>query len=134
MRRQAREMALQILFQTEFAPQITVQQLLSLYDQTFPSEAVRFCEQLVQGVMSHKQDIDAKIQASSIHWKIERMSSVDRNILRIAAYEICYADEKIKENILINEAIEIAKKFGNTESSGFINGVLDQIARSAQSQ
>lgn len=129
MRRQSRELAVQILFQTEFAPQISVHQLVGLYDKSFPGDVTTFAETLVTGTLSHKEDIDGKIQSCSSHWKVDRMSSVDRNILRLAVFELCFASEKIKENILINEAIEIAKKFGNTESAGFVNGILDQVAR-----
>jgi N utilization substance protein B len=83
----------------------------------------------VQGVQSHKEKIDQILQSSSNHWKIDRMSTVDRNILRIATFEMHFASEPVKPSITINEAIEISKKYGTSESSSFVNGLLDQVAK-----
>lgn len=129
MRRQSRELALQVLFQIEFAPQISNADLMDVLGATMEPEAVKFAEGLIQGVQSQKTAIDAKIQAASAHWKLERMATIDRNILRIAVYEMCFAPNPLKENIAINEAVEIAKKFGTTESASFVNGLLDQVAK-----
>lgn len=128
-RRQARELALQILFQTEFAPQISYQTFLDVFEKTIESEVTSYADLLVKGVQNNKEAIDAKIQASSAHWKVERMATIDRNILRIAVYEMKFAADPIKENIAINEAVEIAKKFGTTESASFVNGLLDQVSK-----
>src|SRR5438132_111872 len=87
----------------------------------------RFADELVRGVQSEKPQIDALIQTSSTHWKLDRMARVDRNILRLAVYEILRrADVPIR--VTLNEAIELGKKFGSEESSAFVNGVLDRIA------
>ncbi|MNJ98422.1 hypothetical protein D3C87_161880 [compost metagenome] len=128
-RRQARELALQILFQTEFAPQISYQALLDVFEQGVDPEVINYTDLLVTGVNGNKAAIDSKIQASSAHWKVERMATIDRNILRIAVYEMKFAQETIKENIAINEAVEIAKKFGTTDSGSFVNGLLDQVSK-----
>ncbi|MGZ3774011.1 MAG: transcription antitermination factor NusB [Pseudobdellovibrionaceae bacterium] len=128
-RRQARELALQILFQTEFAPQISYQNFLDIFEQSVDSEVIDYADLLVKGVQKNKEGIDAKIQASSAHWKVERMATIDRNILRIAVYEMKFASDLIKENIAINEAVEIAKKYGTTESGSFVNGLLDQVSK-----
>ncbi|MEN0058148.1 MAG: transcription antitermination factor NusB [Bdellovibrio sp.] len=128
-RRQARELALQILFQTEFAPQISSQTLLEVFEQSLDNEVIEYADSLVQGVNANKTTIDAKIQSSSAHWKVERMATIDRNILRIAVYEMKVAESPIKENIVINEAVEIAKKYGTTESASFVNGLLDQVSK-----
>jgi N utilization substance protein B len=128
-RRQARELALQILFQTEFAPQISPKTLLDVFEQSVEDETISYADVLVKGVQAKKSDIDSKIQASSAHWKVERMATIDRNILRIAVYEMKFASEPIKENIAINEAVEIAKKYGTTESASFVNGLLDQVSK-----
>lgn len=128
-RRQARELALQILFQTEFAPQISYQTFLEVFEQSVDPEILDYADLLVTGVQEHKAAIDAKIQASSAHWKVERMATIDRNILRIAVYEMRFAADRIKENIAINEAVEIAKKFGTTDSASFVNGLLDQVGK-----
>lgn len=128
-RRQARELALQILFQTEFAPQISYQTFLDVFEQSVDPEVIDYADELVTGVQKNKESIDAKLQASSAHWKVERMATIDRNILRIAVYEMKFAADPIKENIAINEAVEIAKKFGTTESASFVNGLLDQVGK-----
>jgi N utilization substance protein B len=128
-RRQSRELALQILFQTEFAPQIGIQTFLSVFEQSFDAEVIAYADQLVVGVTTNKADIDSKMQASSAHWKIDRMATIDRNILRIAIYEMKFAKETIKENIAINEAVEIAKKYGSSDSPSFVNGLLDQVSK-----
>lgn len=128
-RRQARELALQILFQTEFAPQISYQTFLEVFEQSVEPEVTEYAQLLVSGVQRNKEAIDSKLQASSAHWKVERMATIDRNILRIAVYEMKFATDPIKENIAINEAVEIAKKFGTTESGSFVNGLLDQVGK-----
>lgn len=128
-RRQARELALQLLFQTEFAPQISYQTFLDVFEQSVDPEVTDYADQLIKGVQKNKEAIDSKIQASSAHWKVERMATIDRNILRIAVFEMKFAADPIKENIAINEAVEIAKKYGTTESASFVNGLLDQVSK-----
>ena len=129
MRRQSREIALQILFQIEYAPQITFDQLLALFENKIEASALKYADSIIQGVQKSRSEIDLKIQEASRHWKLERMGGVDRNILRLAVYEMFYADEKIEPKIVINEAIEIAKIYGSQESSAFVNGLLDQVTR-----
>jgi N utilization substance protein B len=128
-RRQARELALQILFQTEFAPQISSRTFLEVFEQSLEGDVISYADLLVNGVQENKAAIDSKIQSSSAHWKVDRMATIDRNILRIAVYEMKFAADPIKENIAINEAVEIAKKFGTTESASFVNGLLDQASK-----
>lgn len=129
MRRQSRELALQVLFQTEFAPQISYHDLMDVIGAASDTETVGYADELIKGVQKNRAEIDAKIQASSNHWKVDRMATIDRNILRVAVYEMRWAPNPLKENIVINEAVEIAKKFGTTESASFVNGLLDQIAK-----
>jgi N utilization substance protein B len=88
-----------------------------------------YADTLVSGIQENKAAIDGKIQASSAHWKLERMATIDRNILRIAVYEMKFATERIKENIAIDEAVEIAKKYGTSDSASFVNGLLDQVGK-----
>ncbi|OYZ21225.1 MAG: transcription antitermination factor NusB [Bdellovibrio sp. 28-41-41] len=128
-RRNARELALQLLFQSEFAPQISVYSFLQLYDNKYGTETIEYAEQIIKGVAEAKTKIDDKISSVSRNWKVDRMALVDRNILRVAIYEMKLGTEKLSEKIVINEAIEIAKKYGNTDSAGFINGILDQVGR-----
>lgn len=129
MRRQAREMALQILFQLEFSPRTPVNDLLELIGGEMPREAVAYADGLVAGVRAQAKEVDAAIQRASSHWKLERMATVDRNLLRLAVYEMKFAPEAVKPSIVINEAVEIAKVFGTTESASFVNGLLDQVAQ-----
>ena len=86
-----------------------------------------FADQLVQGCAQAQDEIDAKIRSVSKHWRLERMSRVDRNIIRLAAYELMHVAE-IPRRVTLNEAVELAKRFGNEESPAFVNGVLDRIA------
>lgn len=128
-RRLARELALQLLFQSEFAPQISVYAFLQLYDNKYGTETIEYAEQIIKGVADSKSKIDDKISSVSRNWKVDRMALVDRNILRVAIFELKVSQERLSEKIIINEAIEIAKKYGNTDSAGFINGILDQVGR-----
>lgn len=129
MRRQSREIALQILFQIEYAPQISYDEMLALFEEKKEETIMKYADEIIRGVQANKADIDQKIQEASRHWKIERMGGVDRNILRLAVFEIFHAHERIEHKIAINEAIEIAKIFGSLESASFVNGLLDQIVR-----
>lgn len=129
MRRQSREIALQILFQKEFAPRISHNDFLAVYESSVEKDVMNYADELISGVINNQTEIDSSIQKISSHWKIDRMSTVDRNVLRIAVYEMKFASNPLKQNIVINEAIEIARKFGTTESASFVNGLLDQIAK-----
>ncbi|MCB0369138.1 MAG: transcription antitermination factor NusB [Bdellovibrionales bacterium] len=128
-RRQARELALQLLFQSEFAPQISVNSFLQVYDNNFSPETIQYAEVIIKAVQAHQSQIDEKISSVSRNWKVDRMAIVDRNILRISIYEMKISTEQLSSKIVINEAIEIAKKYGSSESASFINGILDQISR-----
>jgi N utilization substance protein B len=91
------------------------------------SEGVRlFAEELVAGVMANRSAIDKKIRGQSKNWAISRMAKVDLNILRLALFELMFRED-IPRNVTINEAIEVAKKFGSEESPAFINGMLDEM-------
>lgn len=130
LRRQSRELALQILFQIEFAPQIEYAEFLEVFEQSLPSEAIDYADLLINGVKSNKSAIDQLIQSSSQHWKVERMALVDRNIIRMSIFEMKFMSEPLKPSIAINEAVELAKKYGSTESGAFVNGLLDQVSKS----
>ena len=129
MRRQSREIALQILFQTEFAPQISFDDLISIHGTKVEPTVIGYADQIIKGVLANKESLDKKIQEASRHWKIDRMGGVDRNLLRLALFEIYHAQEMIEPKIAINEAIEVAKTFGSQESPSFVNGILDQVIR-----
>jgi N utilization substance protein B len=102
---------------------------MDVFEESFDGEVTSYAEQLISGVQANKEKIDSKLQSSSAHWKVERMATIDRNILRIAVYEMKFAADPIKENIAINEAVEIAKKYGTSDSASFVNGLLDQVSK-----
>lgn len=99
-------------------------------DEPTPRAAVRFAEELVRGVVAHLSRLDEAIQRESESWRIERMARVDRNVLRLGAYELLYTDTPAK--VIINEAIEVARTFGAEGSAAFVNGILDRVARTAR--
>jgi N utilization substance protein B len=140
MRRRGRVCALQILYQLDLAKELAadtfnpeaVRTAIGRYWQSFDpvdAEDEAFAERLVMGVAREVVAMDAALSAVSHHWKIARMDRVDRNVLRLAAYEMLRCPD-IPRAASINEAIEIAKRFSNNDAAAFINGVLDQLARS----
>ena len=126
-RRRARELAMQALFYMDMR-QNSSDEMLELYCVSFPpaKKVLPFFMELVNGVMNHKTQIDKIIERFSNNWKISRMSCVDRNVMRIAVYEMLFCRD-IPQKVSINEAIDVGKKFGTEESGGFINGILDSI-------
>ncbi len=128
-RHQARERALQILFQYDIHGKGGP--WLDQFWQEYPLEDAtrKFAEQLVDGVLSHRKELDALIGACATNWKVERMPIVDRNILRAGCYELLYLPE-VPAKVTMNEAIELAKSFGDDEASKFVNGVLDKVLSS----
>lgn len=85
-----------------------------------------FLIRLLRGVSAHREEIDRLIEGHSEHWRLERMPPVDRNILRIAAFELLYCEE-VPPRVSVNEAVELAKRFGSEDSPAFVNGILDRI-------
>lgn len=128
-RRKAREFCLQILFQSNFqakAPATVLPQFFREYPND--PQVTEYAKCLSCGVWEHKAEIDRIIEAASDNWKLSRMSEVDLTILRMATYEMRYLDD-VPTEVSLNEAIEIAKKFGSEDSSAFVNGILDKIAK-----
>lgn len=132
MKHQAREIALQILFQTEFTSQISTSDFLALFEDSTPPDALEYADTLVRGIKNLQSKIDEEIQATSAHWSLARMSIVDRNILRLCTYELKHLNPPLKPSIAINEAVELAKKYGSSDSSSFVNGILDSISKSVR--
>ena len=97
------------------------------------AQVQNFAEEIVLGVREHQEEIDQKISDSVRNFKMERLTPVDRNILRVGTYEVCFADY-IPPQAAINEAIEIAKRFGTEDSPKFVNGVLDRILKDTESE
>jgi N utilization substance protein B len=128
-RREAREQALQLLYQLDLA-RSDLDQTLRLFWENEPADpdVVEFATRLVRGVFDAPDRIDGFIADASTNWKVSRMSYVDRNILRLATLEFLEFDD-IPPNVSMNEAIELGKRFGTNETSAFVNGILDRIAR-----
>lgn len=132
-RRKAREIALQALFQLDFNNERDTsaedKALAAAMSEEGYEEipADSFAVKLLKGTDEYIDEIDSLISAASKEWKLERMAAVDRNIVRMAIYEYKFAEEELSKNIVINEAVELAKKFGTDKSGGFINGVLDTV-------
>lgn len=130
-RRKAREAALQALFQLDFNEMERLDALNIVLDESSapPDEVREYAQRLVDGAKAHLTEIDGLISEKSREWKIDRMSGVDRNIARIAVYEMKFGEESLAPNIVINEAVELAKRFGSDESPRFINGVLGALVK-----
>ena len=128
-RRKARESTLQILFQLEFNDS-EVDKAFRLFwkDKKATKDVKDYCRWLVKGVISHRESIDKNIQSVSKHWRLSRMPVVDRNILRMAVFELLN-EEDVEPAIIINEAIEIAKKYSGEQAATFVNGVLDTLSK-----
>jgi N utilization substance protein B len=134
IRRRAREMALQALFYMDMSRTESLDTLELFCDTFRPAKAAQpFFMELVKGVLENRNHIDGEIERFSQNWKVRRMSCVDRNILRVAVFEILYRDD-IPAKVSINEAVDIGKKFGTEESGAFINGILDTIYISGESR
>jgi N utilization substance protein B len=126
-RRQARELAMQALFSMDMQNDLSARMLESFLENFRPPQKARpFFSTLVNGVVEHRLELDAIIERFSKNWKISRMSGVDRNVMRIALYELIYCAD-IPPKVTINEAVDIGKKFGTEESGAFINGIMDSI-------
>ncbi|MBR6021338.1 MAG: transcription antitermination factor NusB [Kiritimatiellae bacterium] len=154
LRHDAREWALQFLFQSEFNQDASLDKAFQLFWQfqdewaaASPSEAAasaadpadtsahaakgrakarRFAEELARGVIAHHKEIDPLIEKYAANWEIDRMGIVDRNVMRIAVYEMLHRDD-IPPVVSINEAVDLAKAFSSVESGKFVNGILDRI-------
>jgi len=130
-RRKSREMALQTLFQLDYNTADKNEALQAvLSENNNPGEKTReYTEYLVTGTQKHLDEIDVIISEVSSEWKIDRMAGIDRNIARMAIYEMNFGSEQLSPNVVINEAIELAKIFGTEESSRFVNGILGALVK-----
>jgi N utilization substance protein B len=130
-RTQARELALQVLYQLEINPSGVDAMLAALWEQNAHagSEVRGFTEALVRGTLDHLEEINAVVEKYADNWQIRRMAVIDRNILRFATFELLFCGD-IPVKVSINEAVNIAKKFSQEDSGKFVNGILDKIAHS----
>jgi len=153
-RRQGREWALQMLFQTDLNPGMDIDMVIpkfwrqqwtcqmeeaenkdvaveqdeskSVEDRVAPHKIRQFTEKLVRGVLGHLDEIDAKLKSYTQNWPLHRMGSVERNVLRLAFYEMIYCAD-VPPAVVLNEAIDLAKYFSNADAGRFVNGVLDRL-------
>lgn len=127
-RTQSREIALQVLYQIDMSEGETEEAFSLFWDHfTPPDDLKEFAQKIVGGVCQHEEEIDVIIEHYSEHWRLKRMTIVDRNILRLAIFELMFCDD-IPPKVVLNEAVELGKKFGSDKSGSFINGVLDKVA------
>ena len=129
-RSRSRQRALQILFLWDARRQPVDEAIDSFYDTLFAEEHPErdaFVDQLVRGTIQHVDEVDTRIRLHAEHWRMERMPVVDRNILRLAVYEMTHAETPAA--VVIDEALELARKFSGEESVQFVNGVLDAVHR-----
>jgi len=125
-RHRARERALQILFQYDIhgKPGLWLDEFWKPLKDSAETKA--FAEQLAQGVQAHRRELDALIGRYATNWKVSRMQIVDRNILRLGAYELLWLDD-VPAKVTLNEAIELARDFGDEDAAKFVNGILDKV-------
>lgn len=131
-RRLARETALQVLFQRDLTQEpLNIAETVQRWAGEFavPEASVVFALELVDGTIAHQNEIDQKLASFAQDWTIGRMANVDRNVMRLATYEILFRPD-IPGRVSLNEAIELAKRFGGEESAKFVNGILDKVVDS----
>ena len=134
-RSRAREVALQLLFQNDLNPAVprgAVQRFAR--DRLGNDELEAFCLALFDGVRNHQKEIDARLSQVAANWRLPRMAAVDRNVLRLGAYEMLFMPGQTPPAVTLNEAIELARRYGSKDSPAFVNGVLDKLHRIENSE
>jgi N utilization substance protein B len=125
-RSRAREVALQILFEDDVNPRANLEETRQFLKARLSSpELEEFCLSLIQGVRRNQQELDALLTQTADNWSVARMAATDRNILRLGAFEILYTETP--DRAAINEAVELAKRYGSAQSAQFVNGILDRF-------
>lgn len=128
-RTRAREVALQLLFQRDLNPGVDRAEVERFANERLrDAQSSKFCLRLYDGVLEKSQEMDDKITAAADNWRMARMAGTDRNILRLSTLELTLADPETTAAVVINEAVELARRFGSANSSAFVNGVLDKIS------
>ncbi|GIW96555.1 MAG: N utilization substance protein B [Pirellulaceae bacterium] len=128
-RSRAREVALQLLYEEDLNPTRPAEAVEEFLNQRLGGDVdlIQFARRLMGGVRRNRAEIDAALRSAAEHWTLERMAVIDRNILRIGTYELLYTD--IPGQVAINEAVELAKRYGGAQSPSFVNGILDRLLR-----
>lgn len=126
-RTRAREVALQLLFQRDFNPRVIRSAVERFVRERLRDEPLReFALRLFDGAIAHQEEIDRRLSEAAENWRLVRMAAVDRNVLRLGAYELLHADQT-PPKVALDEAIELARRYGSAESSAFVNGILDRL-------
>jgi N utilization substance protein B len=131
-RSRAREVALQLLFQRDHNPNTDRAAIIQfIHDRLRAASLEPFCLGLYDGVLAHLDEIDTRLGAAAENWRLPRMAAVDRNVLRLGAYELLFAPDT-PPGVAIDEAIELARRYGSKDSPGFVNGVLDRLRQTKE--
>lgn len=128
-RRRAREIVLQLLYEADLNPHRDAASARAFIRSRMQGrrKLTEFGDQLLQGTLQHRDELDAKIAALATHWSLARMAVIDRNVLRLGGYEILHADTPGR--VAVNEAVVLAKRYGDRDSPRFVNGILDRLMR-----
>lgn len=125
-RHKAREAVLQMLYQKDLNPDVTIEDIRAMIqEQISDEELARFAWRLFVGVMESRAALDGKIEAAAANWSLSRMAPTDRNAIRLGAFELVYTDTPPR--VVIDEALELAKTYGGPNSGSFVNGILDRL-------
>jgi N utilization substance protein B len=128
-RSRAREVALQLLFQHDANPHVprsAIEQFVR--DRLRDPEAEEFCLSLYDGVLAQRRTLDADLGRTAENWRVARMTSVDRNVMRLSLFEMAHREPATPVAVALNEAIELARRYGSADSPSFVNGILDRLA------
>ena len=129
-RSKAREVALQLLYQRDLNPDVPRKDVDTFIEERLTDPTLRgYCLALYDGAIVHQADIDRRLTEAAENWKLPRMAAVDRNVLRLGAFELLHGPEPAA--VVLNEWIELARRFGGAGSPGFVNGILDRVHRAA---
>jgi len=129
-RSRAREVALQLLFQHDINPKVARSAITQFVMERLSNATLEsFCLKLYDGVVAQQKAIDTQLSKAAENWRLSRMTIVDRNVMRMGVFEMVHAEEKTPVAVALNEAVELSRRYGSKDSSAFVNGVLDRIAR-----
>ena len=131
-RSRAREVALQLLFQWDQNPTPVPRSAIEQFarDRLLADDAMTiYCLRLYDGSLAHRSEIDATLSATATNWRLSRMQPGDRNVLRLGAYELLHDPSSPPLEVVINEAVELSRRFGSEDSPAFVNGVLDKVSK-----
>jgi transcription antitermination protein NusB len=125
-RSQSREVAFQVLYQDDLNPRHNPADADRLIERRLRADdMIGFARELVAGVRKHREEIDGVLEEIAVNWSLKRMAATDRNVLRLGAYELLHTDTPPR--VAVDEAVELAKRFGSAQSSQFVNGILDKV-------